>query len=105
MPNVHCIISGHNKTIRDKTLQTDTPADRKITKCNCRDQNSCPLSNKCLTSSVVYQATVTRSDTNKKQTYVGHTEGEFKTRLIPTPPLSETQSINMRQSSANMFGI
>ena len=81
MPNVHCIISGHNKTIRDKTLQTDTSADRKITKCYCRDRNSCPLSNICLTSSVVYQTTVTKSDTNKKQTYVGHTEGKFKTRF------------------------
>jgi YHS domain-containing protein len=33
-----------------------------------------------MTSSVVYQATVTRNDAKEEKTYVGHTEGEFKTR-------------------------
>ena len=44
----------------------------------------CPLSNKCITESVVYQATVTIKDktTNRPpQTYVGLTENSFKTRL------------------------
>jgi hypothetical protein len=35
---------------------------------------------KCLTSSIVYQAAVTINDTKEEKTYVGHTEGEFKTR-------------------------
>ena len=81
MPNVHCIISGHNKTIRNKVLQADAPANTQTNECNYRDQNSWPLSNKFLTASIVYQATATRSDTNKKQTYAGHTEGEFKTQF------------------------
>ena len=46
----------------------------------CRNKSSCPLPGKCLTSSVVYQATVVRNDTNQKESYVGHTEGEFKSR-------------------------
>ena len=44
----------------------------------------CPLSNKCITESVVYQATVTIKDNTSNippQTYVGLTENSFKTRL------------------------
>ena len=54
--------------------------------CSCPKNNKelCPLSNKCITESVVYQATVTTKDktTNRPpQTYVGLTENSFKTRL------------------------
>ena len=78
MPNVKCIISSHNKSIINKELNTMT--DQTGDQCNCRNKDICPLQNKCLTTNVVYQATVTRNDTNEKQTYVGHTAGEFKTR-------------------------
>jgi hypothetical protein len=54
--------------------------------CSCPKNNKvlCPLSNKYITESVVYQATVTIKDktTNRPpQTYVGLTENLFKTRL------------------------
>ena len=65
---------------QQSTLDRDIYQQKEY-ECKWQDQNSCPLSNKCLTASVVYQATVTRSDKNEKQTYVGHTEGEFKTRF------------------------
>ena len=39
-----------------------------------------PLAGNCLQSSVIYQATVTRKDNNKEETYIGLTENEFKTR-------------------------
>jgi hypothetical protein len=43
----------------------------KSSECNCRNKNSCPLSRpKCLTSSIVYQETVTRDDTKEEKTYV-----------------------------------
>ena len=78
MPNVHQIIATHNKTILKKHSEpTQEEAPRE---CNCRHKESCPLPGKCLTESVVYQATVTREDNLQKETYVGHTEGEFKTR-------------------------
>ena len=83
MPNVHCIVSGHNKTILNKQNKTETTKNQtteKISECNCRKKDSCLLPSKCLTSSIVYQATVTRNDTKEEKTYVGHTEGEFKTR-------------------------
>ena len=78
MSNMKCIISGHNKSIINKELNTMT--DQTSDQCNCRNKDVCPLQNKCLTTNVVYQATVTRNDTNERQTYVGHTAGEFKTR-------------------------
>ena len=83
MSNVHCIVCGHNKTILNKQNKTETTKNQtteKNSECNCRKKDSCPLPSKCLTSSIVYQATVTRNDTKEEKTYVGHTEGEFKTR-------------------------
>ena len=48
--------------------------------CNCRRKDECPMQNKCLADSIVYQATVTTHDKQPKQTYVGLTESTFKTR-------------------------
>ena len=48
--------------------------------CNCRQKNACPLDGNCLQPSVVYQATVKRKDNNTKETYIGLTENDFKTR-------------------------
>ena len=58
MPNVKCIISGHNKSIINKELNTMT--DQTGDQCNCRNKDVCPVQNKCLTTNV-YQATVTRT--------------------------------------------
>ena len=77
MPNVHQIITAHNKTVPDKQSK---PSENLSKECNCRQKESCPLRGKCLTESVVYQATVTRKDNQHKETYVGLTEGAFKTR-------------------------
>ena len=77
MPNVHQIITAHNKTILDKQIKA---SENPTKECNCRYKESCPLQGKCLTESVVYQATVTRKDNQHKETYVGLTEGPFKTR-------------------------
>ena len=77
MPNVHQIITAHNKTVLHKQTK---PSENPPKECNCRQKESCPLRGKCLTESVVYQATVTRTDNQHKETYVGLTEGAFKTR-------------------------
>ena len=77
MPNIASIISSHNKAILTKHTNTKpTVCDT----CNCRRKMSCPLDGKCLTEGVVYQATVKREDTGDVQTYVGITEGSFKSR-------------------------
>ena len=78
MSNVKSIISNHNKCLLKK--QSVTSASPVDTDCNCRKKDTCPLSGKCLTANVVYQATVTRYDSNEQQTYVGHTGCQFKTR-------------------------
>ena len=45
-------------------------------------KSACPLQGKCLTKSIVYQATVKNIDKNTEETYVGLTEGTFKTRYL-----------------------
>ena len=75
MPNVKNIIDAHNKKI---IITNEATRDKP---CNCRDRNNCPLNGKCRAKSIVYQATVTRSNDNTKETYVGLCETEFKDRL------------------------
>ena len=78
MPNI-ANVSLHNKSVLNKTKETadHTPPENE---CNCRIRNNCPLKGKCQTKGIVYQATVTNEDNNTKETYVGLTEGTFKTR-------------------------
>ena len=73
MPNIGSILKNQNKT----TLKKETDSDSR--KCNCRDRTSCPLQGECLTSSVVYEATVTTNEDSHR--YIGLTEGTFKTRF------------------------
>ena len=77
MPNMKNIISSHNNLVLNKEAQSK-PSE--ATECNCRQKDSCPLSGKCQTKGLVYQATVTRKDNTKQETYVGLTENTFKTR-------------------------
>ena len=76
MPNLKQKINGHNKSI----LQTMTTPPGLRT-CNCRIPADCPVAGNCLTSSVVYHATVTTDDNTPAQTYVGLTETPFKIRF------------------------
>ena len=76
MQNVKQIISNHNKAILTKDSSTEDTTNN----CNCRIKEKCPVDNKCQTSSLIYQATVTRHDNNKDETYIGLTDNTFKTR-------------------------
>ena len=76
-----CFPQSHllHKILNRNTLpQTNTTDANK--ECNCCQNVSYPLSGKCLTESVVYQATVMIEDTKEKKTNVGHMRGQFKTR-------------------------
>ena len=86
MNNTKQIIDNHNKRILTASIQIDDTAtaaaaaiDNNKT-CNCRQKNTCPLDGNCLQSSVIYEATVTRKDNNRTETYIGLTENDFKTR-------------------------
>ena len=77
-PNLQKIISRHNAKI-----QRDLEAVGKKT-CNCLKSRkaNCPLNGKCLTESVVYQATITTSEAVPKvHTYIGNTSNDFKERF------------------------
>ena len=77
MPSISKIITAHNKSLLKKEYINNTEPVRE---CNCRKKNACPLSGKCQTKSLVYQATVAREDNGHLETYVGLTENSFKTR-------------------------
>ena len=76
MPNVKQIISNHNKTILTKESSTENTTNN----CNCRVKEKCPVDKKCQTSSLIYQATLTQSDNNKDETYIGLNDNTLKTR-------------------------
>ena len=95
MPNLKSVIDMHNKsTLAKEQNESSTP---KSSNCNCRKKDDCPLEGKCLTESVIYQATVIRSDTTKQETYVGLTENQFKTRY--RSHLSSFRNIKYRNST------
>ena len=66
------IISVHNKQVLRKETQQFG--------CNCKDKNTCPLDNKCLTPQVIYQADVTNDTDDTCKFYIGLTETPFKER-------------------------
>ena len=68
------IIKSHNQKI-----PTQNNGVGSKTKCNCRNKDLCPLDGACLTSNVIYEATVTTT-TGNTNTYIGMKEHEFKTR-------------------------
>ena len=68
MMNMNSIIKAHNAKMLKKS---DTNQTEQGKSCNCRDKQTCPVDKKCLTSNVVYKATVNYEDT--EQSYVGMT--------------------------------
>ena len=72
--NMANIIKSHNQKILNECNETSSER-----KCNCRNKNLCPLDGACLTSNIIYQATVTTTSGNSRS-YIGMTENEFKTR-------------------------
>ena len=79
MNNTKQIIDNHNKRILNSSQHTDDTEDNTALS-NCRQKNKCPLNGNCLQSSIIYQATVKRTDNITSETYIGLTENAFKTR-------------------------
>ena len=75
MPNVKSIINKHNKTV------LDPPTNNSERTCNCINRETCPLQQKCLTSNIMYKATITSNQDNyHHKIYYGITETKFKQR-------------------------
>ena len=72
LPNIKTDINRHNSNILNNN-ENSAPS------CNCRDKSSCPVPGRCLTTNVVYQATVTREDQGTSTTYTG-LASDFKSR-------------------------
>ena len=72
MINIAAIIFSHNKQV----LKPKTESFG----CNCRDRDSCPMENQCLTPQIVYRADVSNNKDNETKFYYGLTETSFKKR-------------------------
>ena len=71
MPNLEWRIDAHIKSIlRERPQQPEKM-------CNGRSKPDCPLKGECLTTNVIYQATV---EPATQKTYIGLTGDLFKTR-------------------------
>ena len=71
--NMGKIISAHNNSIVNDKNPTYS--------CNCRNKAECPLTNKCLTRSVIYKAVVQNEIDEETKFYLGLTENSFKERF------------------------
>ena len=70
MRNIRSIIASHNKSIlHPKTEEYGY---------NCRNKESCPLQNQCLTPKVIYKATVVNDSDDEKQVYFAASDRTFK---------------------------
>ena len=75
MPNIKSIINAHNKSIIKE------PKEQNKTY-NCINKELCPLNNQCLTTKIVYEATVTSNAPNyQPKTCIRICEGTFKKRF------------------------
>ena len=76
MPNMKAVLSRHNAQVLKQGDEHETDPG-----CNCRGgPATCPLDGQCQVKELVYQATVTRTDTGHAETYTGLTGGTFKNR-------------------------
>ena len=72
MTNIAAIISSHNKQILKPKIENFG--------CNCRDRNSCPMENHCLTPQIAYRADVSSNKDNETKFSYGLKETSFKER-------------------------
>lgn len=75
--NMQATISADNS--KKLTLEASVPDQQRTNNCNCRDRANCPMDGDCLSTNVIYQATV-KEDEGNTETYIGLTETSFKTR-------------------------
>ena len=72
MKNINSVISYHNKNVLNSSAVSFG--------CNCRKKESCPLNGECLTSQLVYRATVTNAVNEDMKKYIGVAKSTFKER-------------------------
>ena len=76
MPSIKSKINSHNQRI----LKTNTQNESK-NKCNCINKNECPLNQQCLSTNLIYQATINADIRNYEEKHdIGLCETTFKLR-------------------------
>ena len=74
MPNIGTVIKCHKAHV----CETRNKNVKGFKSCNCRKPDQCPLNSECLTSGIIYKATVTTNDSSAPKIYIGSTETTFK---------------------------
>ena len=77
MPNFKTIIASHNSKLLEKH-RNQGKVHQHIKSCSCSNKTKCPLENKCMEKSLVYEATISTSTGPFK--YIGISESNFKIR-------------------------
>ena len=72
MRNISSVIASHNKSILGPKAEEYG--------CSCRNKESCPLHNQCLTPKVIYEATEVNNSDDEKLVYFGASDTPFKER-------------------------
>ena len=85
--NLKAHVASHNRNILHPSIPENAG-------CNCRNKAECPLSGKCLSSEIVYQADVTEETSGAVKTYFGQTLRPFKQRYY-----EHTQSMRNESSA------
>ena len=75
-PNMKQIITSHNVSkIKEEVKEK---VEEKLCSCPKSKKEACPLKGECLKDCIIYQATVTHTNTGHKETYIGMTQNSFK---------------------------
>ena len=76
MQNVKSIINSHNTKIT-----SNESIHPNLKTCNCRNKEICPLNNECLSTNIIYEATLKSEIHNdKEKKYIGLCNTTFKKR-------------------------
>ena len=97
MTNIAAIISCHNKQV----LKPKTESFG----CNCRDRDSCPMENQCLTPQIVYHANVSNNKDNETKFCYVITENHLRRDMLTTRGLSYMSNRKMTLNCRNISGI
>ena len=71
---------------------------------NCKKKNICPMENKCLTSNIIYEVTVTNNTNMVEKIYFGLCETSFKERYHNHTGSFRLQNVVKIQNYLNMYG-
>ena len=97
MENIGSIIFYHKNQI----LQTRNEKNG----CKCREEESCPLDNKCLMLNIIYEAQITNNTNDEHTKYLGAAKTSFKEIYSNRRQDLKHKRYMMRNNFQNIFGV